>query len=228
MKNTNMITLFAALAANSEMASAFVPSNAAFAKTPLHLQDHSSLYATSLGMSHDEAPFFLDFPREEHTKPSVEKNQIKKAAAPKPKAKGGPKHKEGLFSPVVLAAKQLLGEKNLNSIRGKSISMHADVIAAFVDTAESEIGQSVLKNMFLLSDRNRDGQIEEQELVTAFRALGFDWLKEKQVRGIFERADSDSNGFIDINEWIQEAPRTLRTNLIKLAKKNGGDMGLLA
>jgi hypothetical protein len=27
---------------------------------------------------------------------------------------------------------------------------------------------------------------------------------------------------------MQEAPKTLRTNLIKLAKKNGGELGLLA
>jgi Ca2+-binding EF-hand superfamily protein len=52
-------------------------------------------------------------------------------------------------------------------------------------------------------------------------------LKEKQVKGIFERADTDENGTIDLQEWMTEAPKTLRTNLTKLAKKNGGELGFL-
>jgi hypothetical protein len=31
-----------------------------------------------------------------------------------------------------------------------------------------------------------------------------------------------------MEEWMREAPKTLRTNLVKLAKQNGGDLGLLA
>jgi Ca2+-binding EF-hand superfamily protein len=58
--------------------------------------------------------------------------------------------------------------------------------------------------------------------------LGFSWLQSKQIQGIFQRADLDDNGAIDFDEFMKEAPKTLRTNLIKLAKKNGGDMGLLA
>ena len=44
----------------------------------------------------------------------------------------------------------------------------------------------------------------------------------------FEGADLDANGYLDYQEWRKEAPKTLRTNLIKLAKRNGGEMGLLA
>ena len=33
---------------------------------------------------------------------------------------------------------------------------------------------------------------------------------------------------ISLEEFMDEAPRTLKTNLVKLAKNNGGDMGLLA
>jgi Ca2+-binding EF-hand superfamily protein len=87
---------------------------------------------------------------------------------------------------------------------------------------------AVLAAMFHLADVNRSGSIDEAELAQALAAMGFDWLKDKQVRGIFERADADHNGEIDLQEWIREAPKTLRTNLIKLAKKNGGELGFLA
>jgi hypothetical protein len=53
-------------------------------------------------------------------------------------------------------------------------------------------------------------------------------LQSKQIQGIFKRADLDENGSIDFDEFMKEAPKTLRTNLIKLAKKNGDGMGLLS
>jgi Ca2+-binding EF-hand superfamily protein len=84
-----------------------------------------------------------------------------------------------------------------------------------------------LQQLFSLADANRSGTIDVDELKVALRALGFDWLKEEKVQGIFARADTDANGAIDLDEWIKEAPKTLKTNLVKLAKKNGGDMGLL-
>jgi len=76
-------------------------------------------------------------------------------------------------------------------------------------------------------DKNRDGVVDEKELAMAFKALGFTWLEQKQVSGILKRADKDENGLIDYNEFIDELPKTLRTNLIKLAKKNGADLGFL-
>ena len=42
-----------------------------------------------------------------------------------------------------------------------------------------------------------------------------------------QRADKDKNGTIEFDEFTAEIPKTLKTNLVKLAKKNGGDMGLL-
>ena len=33
----------------------------------------------------------------------------------------------GIFSPAVLAAKQILGEKQLNKLRGKGITLHSQV-----------------------------------------------------------------------------------------------------
>jgi len=137
-------------------------------------------------------------------------------------------HKQGILSPVVLAAKQALGEEKLNKLRAQVISMHSDVIKGFVDTAETtEVGKAVLKALFNVADENHNGKIEEEELAHALQALGFEWLQEKQIHGIFDRADVDHNGAIDVEEWLREAPRTLRTNLVKLAKKNGGELGLL-
>ena len=144
-----------------------------------------------------------------------------------PPKKGNAAYKQGILSPAVLGAKMLLGEENLNKVRAKAISLHSDVIGSFVMTADTEFGKAVLKQMFTLLDKNQDSTIDENELSEAFQKLGFTWLKEKQVRGIIERADKDANNVLDIEEFIQEAPKTLKTNLIKLAKKNGGDLGLL-
>jgi hypothetical protein len=134
---------------------------------------------------------------------------------------------KGIFSPVVLAAKQILGEDELNQIRAKAIGLHSDVIARFVDTAETAAGNVILKALFQLADRDGSGTIDKEELKVALKTLRFQWLQDKQVDGIFQRADADGNGCIDMDEWIAEAPKTLRTNLIKLAKKNGGELGFL-
>jgi len=154
------------------------------------------------------------------------KNEMKKKVV---RAKQGNKgsHKDGVFSPIVYAAKNTLGEDKLNIIRARIISYHSDIIKSFVDTYETPFGQTALVRLFALMDKNRDGTLDKIELAGAFRALGFSWLKEKQVEGILNRADVDKNGVIDFEEFAKEAPRTLRTNLVKLAKKNGGEMGLL-
>jgi len=61
----------------------------------------------------------------------------------------------------------------------------------------------------------------------ALDMLGFKWLGEKQVGKIFERADDNGDEEISLEEFMSEAPKTLKVNLVKLAKANGGDMGLL-
>lgn len=185
-----------------------------------------ALASSSATTYRNDVPFFADV-RDKATQTRV--TSAKKASpAPKVATSGGAIHKAGVLSPVVLLSKKVLGEEKLNKVRAKIISMHSDVIAGFVDTSETVVGNIVLKQLFDITDANRSGTIDEEELKLALKTLGFDWLKEKQVKGIFERADSDANGAIDMDEWLKEAPKTLRTNLIKLAKKNGGDMGLLA
>ena len=49
-----------------------------------------------------------------------------------------------------------------------------------------------------------------------------------QIDGILARADADGNATIDLEEFISDAPKTLKTNLIKLAKQNGADLGFLS
>jgi hypothetical protein len=143
------------------------------------------------------------------------------------KPKSNPAHKEGLFSPLVYAANTLLGKDELNKLRAKIISYHSDIIKSFVDTSDSEFGKRVLKQLFVITDRDQSGYLDKDEVARALELLGFDWLQEKHVSKIFERADLNEDGEISLEEFMEEAPKTLKTNLVKLAKKNGGDMGLL-
>jgi hypothetical protein len=154
-------------------------------------------------------------------------NATKPTAMPKKKG-GAAAHKEGIFSPAVLAAKKVLGDEELNKVRAKAISLHADVIKSFVGTADSPFGQSVLVRLFALADKNKDGKLDASEVALALNILGFSWLQDKQVSGIVKRADFDENGEIDFEEFVAEAPKTLKTNLVKLAKKNGADLGFLS
>jgi hypothetical protein len=150
-----------------------------------------------------------------------------KKKAPPAKKKGGNPHKEGVFSPIVVAAGAVLGEETLNKVRGKVIALHSDVIKSFVDTSDSDFGKAVLRQLFDLVDEDNSGYLDKAEVEKALGMLGFSWLGEKQVNKIFERADANGDCEISLEEFMEEAPKTLRANLIKLAKKNGGDMGLL-
>lgn len=137
------------------------------------------------------------------------------------------KHKEGIFSPAVKFGKTLLGEVELNRLRGNAIAIHSDVIKNFVDTAETEFGTNVLRTLFKFADRNQNGKIEMNELEDALKTLGFHFLEEKQIQGIFKRAGGEEKGFLTTEEFMAEAPKTLKTNLVKLAKSNGGELGFL-
>ena len=194
------------------------PSNA-FTATHLASTMYNDLYFM------DEIP---NQPTESALTNTVELSNL---AAPKSKStpkKGAAHGQSGILSPVVTTMKAVVGEDEINKVRGKVIALHSDVIKNFVDTADSPIGQTVLKTMFAVADVDKSGTIEENELNKALESLGFRFLNEKQMHGIFERADADKDGSIDLEEWMSEAPKTLRTNLVKLAKQNGAALGLLA
>ena len=44
---------------------------------------------------------------------------------------------------------------------------------------------------------------------------------------LLKDADKDQNDVIDFEEFVKATPKTLRVNLVKLAKKNGHDLGFL-
>merc|ERR1712150_34442 len=142
--------------------------------------------------------------------------------------KATPHGKDGIFTPAVKGVRAVVGEEKLNEIRGKAIGMHSDVIKNFVSTSESEFGQFVLRQLFAIADKDKNGVIDQEELETAMKSLGFEFLKDKQIQGIFDRADLDKNDGIDLEEFLEFAPVTLQRNLVKLAKNNGGELGFLS
>ena len=135
--------------------------------------------------------------------------------------------KRGLFSPAVDKTKYIIGEEKLTQLRAKVILEHSKVIGKFVDTSESKFGRIALKTLFAAADSNGDGQLSVEEIRSACYALGFSWLDKEKTEKLVERADIDGNEYIDFEEFCNSAPKVLRTNLIKLAKKNGNDLGFL-
>lgn len=135
--------------------------------------------------------------------------------------------KMGLFSPIVEGAKSVIGSEELNKLRGKVIAEHSKVIASFVDTSESATGKIALKALFKAADVDGSGTLDRDEVRRAVQALGFCWIEGEKIDGLVARADVDENAVIDFEEFCREAPKTLRTNLIKLAKQNGDNLGFL-
>merc|ERR1711871_14658 len=155
---------------------------------------------------------------------------------PKPTAEKAPKKEkketraawqEGLFAPAVIGAKKVMGEQQLKEFRASVIAKHSKVIGQFVDTSESKFGQLVLKRMFEYADKDGNGSLDKEEVRAALKDLGFDFLNEKQVDTIINKADADKNEVIDFEEFVKETPKVLRVNLVKLAKANGHDLGFL-
>eukprot|EP00577_Skeletonema_sp_RCC1716_P023275 CAMPEP_0113438432 /NCGR_PEP_ID=MMETSP0013_2-20120614/37945_1 /TAXON_ID=2843 ORGANISM="Skeletonema costatum, Strain 1716" /NCGR_SAMPLE_ID=MMETSP0013_2 /ASSEMBLY_ACC=CAM_ASM_000158 /LENGTH=139 /DNA_ID=CAMNT_0000329151 /DNA_START=160 /DNA_END=576 /DNA_ORIENTATION=- /assembly_acc=CAM_ASM_000158 len=136
--------------------------------------DYTDVTATT---SEQSSKLIMDIP----PTPVAPKNK------PAPKKKANAAHKEGVFSPIVMAAGTLLGPDQLNKVRAKAITLHSDLIKSFVGTSDSAIGQTVLQQLFKYVDADNSGFIDKEELSVALSLLGFRWLKEKQVNGIFDR-----------------------------------------
>ena len=99
----------------------------------------------------------------------------------------------GIFAPVVGGAKAVMGEKELNKLRGQVIAEHSKVIAAFVDTSDSQFGQIVLKQLFEAADKDGNGTLDRQEVKDALHALGFTFVQDKQLDTIFARGDDNGD-----------------------------------
>ena len=135
---------------------------------------------------------------------------------------------QGIFAPAVKGAKAVMGTKELNALRADIIAKHTKVISAFVDTNESPFGQIVIRKMFEAADKDGNGTLDRQEVKDALKALGFTFVEDKQIDQIFSRGDTNKDDVIDFEEFVKETPKALRTNLVKLAKSNGHDLGFLA
>ncbi|KAL7490359.1 hypothetical protein ACHAW6_016128 [Cyclotella cf. meneghiniana] len=183
--------------------------------------------------THDETPqkLIMDIPPSPSaslpSQPAEAKSKAYTVVKTKPSKPFNPAHKEGILSPLVYAANSILGKEELNKLRAQVISMHSDIIKSFVDSADSEFGKAVLRQLFIITDKDNSGYLDKEEVSRALELLGFRWLEEKHVSKIFERADLNDDGEISLEEFMEEAPKTLRVNLVKLAKNNGGDLGLL-
>ena len=136
--------------------------------------------------------------------------------------------KNGIFTPLVKLGKRVVGNKRFLSFRGRVIGAHTKVIQAFVETSDSPFGCLALSKLFEIADIDGDGTIDRDELKVALKKLGFTHLKDTQIDQIMKRADDDDNCVIDYEEFVKEAPKTLKTNLVKLAKNNGAALGFLA
>merc|ERR1712087_763552 len=134
---------------------------------------------------------------------------------------------DGIFAPLVKGAKRVMGDQELKKLRADVIAKHSKVIANFVDTSESKFGKLVLRRMFEYADKDGNGTLDKEEVRAALLDLGFDFVDEKQVSNLMRKADADKNEVIDFEEFVKETPKALRTNLVKLAKKNGHDLGFL-
>jgi len=167
----------------------------------------------------------LEEPKDSKSQVDIEKQTV----TPQKKVvkKKSPGHKEGVFSPLVFVAKEVMGANELKKFRAEIISYHSGGIKDFVNTYESAIGQKVVEEAFKIMDENNDGVIDDKELIKGLHALGFSWMDEKQIKGIVKKADKNKNGVLEFDEFNATVSKILKTNLLKLAKQNGDDMGLL-
>jgi len=136
--------------------------------------------------------------------------------------------KDGPFTPLVKLTRRIVGKDRFLKFRANVIAEHTKVIQAFVETADSPFGCMAVKQLFELADMDGNGTIDKEELKTALYKLGFTHLKDKQIEAILNRADADDNCVIDYDEFVKEAPKTLKVNLVKLAKNNGSELGFLS
>jgi len=239
MNFRNSLSAIAILSTGLSSASAFTPgfgSTSAFVRPRSY---DSSVVMCSTAGPKQEIKFFMseDVVTQENNAAIVDvsgmSDLVKEMEQPKkaPKAKkaaGKKTHNDGIFTPLVVLTKSIVGEEKFNKFRGDVINLHSSIIKGFVETSDTKFGQTAMERLFSMLDADKNGILDKEEFSKGLKALGFTWLKEKQTEKIFERADLDGNGTICIDEFKKETPKTLKTNLVKLAKKNGNDLGFLS
>jgi len=108
------------------------------------------------------------------------------------------------------------------------IKLHGELMANFIDTANSPSGDFALEQLFKAADTDGSGKLDKEELKVALQKLGFSWMGDEKVEKVAAKGDTDDDGLIDLDEFKQMAPTVLRQNLLKLAKENGAELGFLS
>lgn len=136
---------------------------------------------------------------------------------------------DGIFTPVVGVLKVVMGEDELKKLRGQVIKAHGEVMGNFIDTADTRFGEWTLRRLFGAADKDGNGELDRDELRAAMQRLGFGWMEdEKKIEQLLKKGDQDGNGLIDFDEFKKMAPTALKQNLLKLAKQNGAQLGMLS
>lgn len=136
--------------------------------------------------------------------------------------------KDGPFTPTVVGFKVLMGDENLNSLRNYFIKLHGDAQTAAIDTHDTEMGKAMMGWLFDQADKDKNGTIDKQELQEAMQKLGFDWMDEKRIDKFIKKADDNKDEVLQYEEFAKTSPKFLKQSLLKLAKKNGADLGFLS
>jgi len=137
--------------------------------------------------------------------------------------------KDGLFTPAVGVFKEVMGEAELKKLRAEVIKAHGNVMGDFIETSETNFGRWTLRRLFDAADKDKNGKLDQEEVMSALLTLGFKWMEdEKKIAQLVKKADRDGDGLIDFEEFKNVAPTALKQNLLKLAKGNGGELGMLS
>jgi len=135
---------------------------------------------------------------------------------------------DGPFTNAVVGMKVIMGEENLNSLRNYFIKLHGNAQEVAIDSHESSFGQTMMGWLFEQADVDKNGTIDKEELLAACQKLGFSWMDEARAAKLLKKADKDDNGVIDYDEFVKTSPKYFKQSLLKLAKKNGAELGFLS
>lgn len=89
------------------------------------------------------------------------------------------------------------------------------------------MSRRLIAEFFKWADTDENEYLDPKEVKIAFRELGFTFITDKNVDGLVARGDANSDGLLDVDEFIAVAPSYLRKNCAKMAAKNGNELGLM-
>lgn len=72
----------------------------------------------------------------------------------------------------------------------------------------SQRSDESLHQIFQLCDRNQDGKLSHVELKSILNAVLDDIVRDDEVEAMMRRADTNQDGFIDANEFVEAMKRT--------------------